>query len=229
MTIAGSGFQAGATVTFGGSPATVTSVTPSQILATTPPHAAGPVDVVIINPDLEQGRLLGGFTYTCGATVPTAVVSGTATICAGSSANLSVALTGTGPWTLNWADGFVQSGIGSSPATRTVTPSSTTSYSVTTVSRRELRRAGSGSATVTVNPVPSATITAPAATCQNATGLAATVPNAGAGATYAWTITNGTITSGAGTNAIVFSVGTALACPARRDGHAELPAARAGP
>lgn len=216
VTITGSGFQAGATVTFGGNPATVTSVTPSQILATTPPHAPGPVDVVIINPDLEQGRLLGGFTYTsCGATAPTAVVSGTATICSGSSTSLSVALTGTGPWTLLWSDGFVQSGIGTSPATRTVSPSATTTYAVATVADANCASTASGSSTVTVNTTPSATITAPAATCQNATGLAASVPSAGAGATYAWTIANGTITSGAGTNAIVFSVGTAS--PAQLD------------
>jgi hypothetical protein len=210
VTITGSGFQAGATVTFGGNAATVTSVTSSQILATTPPHAPGPVDVVIVNPDLEQGRLLGGFTYTsCGATAPTAVVSGTATICSGSSTNLSVALTGTGPWSLYWSDGFVQSGVGASPATRTVAPSATTTYSVATVADANCAGSGSGSATVTVNAIPSATITAPTASCQNRTGLAASVPNAGAGATYSWTITNGTITSGAGTNAVVFSVGTA--------------------
>ncbi|MEO8056440.1 MAG: PQQ-binding-like beta-propeller repeat protein, partial [Acidobacteriota bacterium] len=210
VTITGSGFQAGATVTFGGNPATVTSVTPSQILATTPPHAPGPVDVVIINPNLEQGRLLGGFTYTsCGATAPTAVVSGTATICSGSSTNLSVALTGTGPWSLYWSDGFVQSGVGASPATRTVSPSATTTYTVATVADANCASTASGSATVTVNSIPSATISAPSALCQNASGLTASVPDAGAGATYTWGITNGTITAGAGTRSITFAAGVA--------------------
>lgn len=55
---------------------------------------------------------------------------------------------------------------------------------------------------------PSATITAPtSAICGSSTGNAASVPSAGAGASYAWGITNGTITGGNGTNAITFSAG----------------------
>ena len=43
-------------------------------------------------------------------------------------------LTGTGPWTLNWAVSFVQSGIASSPASAHGSRrSSTTTYSVTSV------------------------------------------------------------------------------------------------
>jgi uncharacterized repeat protein (TIGR03803 family) len=209
VTITGTDFQAGATVTIGGVAASVTSVAPTQILATTGAHAIGAVNIVVTNPDSGVATLAGGFTYTCGSTSPTATVSGASGICAGSSTNLSVALTGTGPWTLNWADGVVQSGISSSPASRSVSPSSTTTYSVSAVTDANCVGSGSGSATVTVNPIPSATITVPAAVCQNASGLAASVPAAGAGATYAWTITNGTITAGAGTNAIVFSSGVA--------------------
>ena len=54
---------------------------------------------------------------------------------------------------------------------------------------------------------PNATITAPSSVCHDSTDNAASVPSAGAGATYAWTITNGTITGGNGTNAITFSAG----------------------
>jgi uncharacterized repeat protein (TIGR03803 family) len=57
-------------------------------------------------------------------------------------------------------------------------------------------------------PPPSSTITAPPVVCTSSTGNAASVPGAGAGATYAWTITNGTITSGASTSAITFDVGS---------------------
>jgi len=52
---------------------------------------------------------------------------------------------------------------------------------------------------------PSATVTAPAQVCPSSTGNAASVPDAGPGATYAWTITNGTITAGAATRSITFS------------------------
>jgi hypothetical protein len=64
----------------------------------------------------------------------------------------------------------------------------------------------SGSTTVAVNGV-SAAITAPSRICLAAgnTGTAS-VPNAGAGAIYAWSITNGTITGGQGTASISFSV-----------------------
>ncbi len=56
-------------------------------------------------------------------------------------------------------------------------------------------------------PVIDTTITAPVAVCALSTGNAASVPNAGAGATYVWTITNGTITAGQGTPNITFTAG----------------------
>jgi hypothetical protein len=52
-----------------------------------------------------------------------------------------------------------------------------------------------------------AVITAPSTTITGSTGNVASVANAGAGATYAWTITGGTITGGSGTNSITFSAG----------------------
>ncbi len=61
---------------------------------------------------------------------------------------------------------------------------------------------------VTISAAPSATITAPASVSVGATGLAASVTTT-SGATYAWTITNGTITSSTTTSAITFTAGTA--------------------
>ena len=76
-------------------------------------------------------------TNTFGVTVvtnyvhPASIVSGYTTLCSGTdSAVIQAALTGTAPWTLTWSDGFVQS-TNSSPATRLVSPSSTTSYTLT--------------------------------------------------------------------------------------------------
>ncbi|MBL8115724.1 MAG: proprotein convertase P-domain-containing protein [Acidobacteria bacterium] len=64
--------------------------------------------------------------------------------------------------------------------------------------------------TVNVTGGVNTTITAPASACQNATGLAASVPAGPMGTTYTWTINNGgTITGGQGTNAITFSVAAA--------------------
>ncbi len=63
VTISGAGFQAGATVTIGGVSAAVGPVTATSISATTPAHAAGPVDVTVTNPDGQVSTLAAGFTY----------------------------------------------------------------------------------------------------------------------------------------------------------------------
>ncbi len=209
---------------------------------------------------------------------PTAVVSGSAAICAGASTTISATLTGTAPFNLMWSDGFVQTISSGTTASRSVTPSSTTTYTITTFSDANCTGTSSGSATVTVNPLPlvniagpaatcastpvtldagggfasyswstgettqtitvtpastqtysvtvfdgsgcsgsdthtvtvsanpTATIAAPAAVCQSSTGNAASVASQ-PGATYNWTITNGTITSATNTNAITFTAG----------------------
>src|SRR5450830_748679 len=62
---------------------------------------------------------------------------------------------------------------------------------------------------VTVNPVPvTPVITAPATVGAGSPNRIASVP-AHAGSTYAWGITNGTITAGQGTNQITFTAGVA--------------------
>ncbi len=64
VTITGTGFQDGATVTFGGAAATsVVVVGPTSITCTTPAGAEGLVDVVVTNPDAQAGTLNDGFTY----------------------------------------------------------------------------------------------------------------------------------------------------------------------
>jgi hypothetical protein len=64
VTITGSGFVAGATVTFGGTAATNVNVSSSTtITAKTPAHAAGAVNVTVTNPDTSNGTLTNGYTY----------------------------------------------------------------------------------------------------------------------------------------------------------------------
>jgi hypothetical protein len=63
VNISGSGFAQGATVTFGGVSATNVSANDTFIFATTPPHAAGSVDVLVTNPDGSAGTRVSGFTY----------------------------------------------------------------------------------------------------------------------------------------------------------------------
>ena len=64
VTIGGTGFVSGATVTIGGSAATnVVFVNSTTIKAKTPAHAGGTVNVVVTNPDTGTGTLTNGYTY----------------------------------------------------------------------------------------------------------------------------------------------------------------------
>jgi len=83
---------------------------------------------------------------------PTGVISGDATICAGLSTQLSIALTGESPWFGTLSDGTGFSG-GDNPLFVTVTPSLTTIYTIATLSSGTATASTadlSGSATVTV-------------------------------------------------------------------------------
>jgi IPT/TIG domain-containing protein len=66
VTISGTNFQTGLSVTVGGVPAVLTNVTATSILATTGAHSAGSADVVVTNPDAQIATLANGFTYQDG-------------------------------------------------------------------------------------------------------------------------------------------------------------------
>jgi len=67
VTVSGTGFLAGATLSLGGTAATNVVVSNSTtITATTPAHAAGAVNVVVTNTDSQSGTLTGGYTYSSG-------------------------------------------------------------------------------------------------------------------------------------------------------------------
>jgi RHS repeat-associated protein len=75
VTITGTGFSEGATVSFGGSSASnVSIVNSSYITATTPAHSAGTVNVVVTNPDAQSGTLNNGFTYNAGSSSETVLI-----------------------------------------------------------------------------------------------------------------------------------------------------------
>jgi len=64
VTIAGSNFKDGASVTFDGAVAEdATILSSNQITATTPAHFPAAVDVTVTNPDSQSSTLLRGFTY----------------------------------------------------------------------------------------------------------------------------------------------------------------------
>jgi hypothetical protein len=108
----------------------------------------------------------GGLTGSAVVTVeppPTAVVSGSTTLCAGGATTIQAALTGSQPWSVTWSDGFQQQ-TNSSPAIRTVAPAITTTYTVASLTDSRCTTAAtglSGSAVVTVNPRPTAVVSGP--------------------------------------------------------------------
>jgi len=70
ITITGTNFVRGATVTLGGTGATnVVVVSGTQITATTAAHAAGAVTVTVTNPDTQSGSLANGYTYSVAVAV----------------------------------------------------------------------------------------------------------------------------------------------------------------
>jgi hypothetical protein len=118
VSVAGSFFQAGATVTFGGVPASGVAVERStRLIAVTGAHAAGAVDVVVRNPDARTGTLAGGFTYCTGArpapvvTYPESVTVNSAAVQASVPANAGSVFT----WTL--VGGTITAGQGTNVVT----------------------------------------------------------------------------------------------------------------
>lgn len=74
--ISGSTFAEGATVTFGGSPATGVAVFDGATLtAIAPAHEAGAVDVMVVNPDGQGGTLPRAFTYVADQPLTNLVVT----------------------------------------------------------------------------------------------------------------------------------------------------------
>jgi len=89
--------------------------------------------------------------------VPTASISGTATVCAGTSTTITLNLTGIQPWDVVYTDGttsFPINGIATSTFTFSVSPLTTTTYSLVLVSNTACGAGTvSGSASITVNPI----------------------------------------------------------------------------
>jgi serine protease AprX len=181
---------------------------------------------LIGNPDAIESRLTSSAkhitlsTTTCGSAagaVPNNVygygrldvgcaipakVSGSASVCSGSPATLTVDLVGTGPWTLTWSDGFVQSGVSTTPATRSVSPTSATTYTVTSVSSSTCNQPAAGSATISMaSPLSNVTISVAGSTTIGSPclGGTATVTDTGGGtSSHQWgyrTVSGGTITN----------------------------------
>ncbi|MHB1047383.1 MAG: IPT/TIG domain-containing protein [Thermoanaerobaculia bacterium] len=157
VTITGTNFQSGATVSFGGTNATgVTVASATSLTATTPAHSAGAVSVTVTNTDGGIGTLASGFTYVA----PPLVLSSISPKTGPTTGNTLVSLGGSG-----FASGATVT-FGGAPATSVVLISSSVISA-----RTPARPLGPSDVTVT-NPG-GASATLPGGFLFSATGAAA--------------------------------------------------------
>jgi len=138
VVITGSNFASGATVSFGGTPATgVSFVSSTQLNATTPAHAAGAVSVSVTNPNGTSGILPNAFTYSSSPSSSSTAVSSVSPISGPAAGGTQVTITG-----FNFQAG-VSVTFGGLAATSVTLSNSTTIVAVTPAH-------SAGAATVTV-------------------------------------------------------------------------------
>jgi hypothetical protein len=110
-------------------------------------------------------------------------------------------------WTVS-AGGTITAGTGTNAITVTWSTAGAHTVSVNYINGNSCTAASATSHNVTVNPLPVPTVTGPASVCVNSTGNVYTTETGMTG--YTWTVSaGGTITAGAGTNAITVTWSTA--------------------
>jgi len=119
-------------------------------------------------------------------------------ICANDTLQLSVTNQIGGAFSWTGPNGFASTN--QNPQITNAQPSHSGVYFVTETAEGQAPR--QSCVTVTVSPFPSPAITTPSEVCPGFAGVVASVPDAGEGAAYAWTISNGAIQDGQGTRSI---------------------------
>jgi uncharacterized repeat protein (TIGR01451 family) len=150
-----------------------------------------------------QAASINGSTSATGSCPPVAApaASNSGPACVGGTVNLFVSGSGA---TYSWTGpgGFVSTLQNPTGITQPGT------YTVNVTTSGACGGSVAVSTNVVFNPLPAAAIATSGTVCMLSSGNTAEVPSAGAGALYAWSIANGTITGGIGTPGIVFSAGT---------------------
>jgi hypothetical protein len=130
--------------------------------------------------------------------LPTATISGDASICSGNSTILTLNFTGTAPWTYA-INGGSPATTSNNPETVSVSPVSNTVYTITSLSDANCSGSGSGSATINVSSGPPTFLTsfqsAPASACNGNVVNVTLNPVAGADE-YTWSVPAGTLING---------------------------------
>lgn len=128
-----------------------------------------------------QGSLMKD---TLDAPAPAATVTGSAQGCGSVSLTINAALSGNGPWSLTWSDGYSQQ-THVPQVSRTIVTSSSTQYWLKSISDVNTTGSSSGFATATVNAypaVPTVTSSGPTTFCAGGS-VTLTAPD---GFTYLW-------------------------------------------
>ncbi len=130
------------------------------------------------------------------------IVSTDVSICNGTSTDIIISLTGATPWSITYTDGTTPvtiPGIVSSPYTLNVSPTSTTTYTLTAVSDNNGpgTLVGNIDVIVTVNALPVPSITGDASACEGSVGNVYSTES-GMG-NYTWGVSAGAIVTAGGT------------------------------
>lgn len=151
-----------------------------------------------------------------------ATITGGATVCSGVESSLTVNLTGTAPWAFTYSDGTTVSSVTdvtSSPYTLKVKPTTTTTYSVTSVTDENGTNTnitpGTDNTTITIMTGPTASIQPIGVCLGNSVVLTA---NTGTGYVYSWSNgTAGTTTTATTSGDYTVTVTDANSCSATSD------------
>jgi hypothetical protein len=137
--------------------------------------------------------------------IPNSTITAPSSVCPSSTGNTASVLT-TGGASYNWtiSGGTITAGQTAAAVSFTASASGSVVLNCT-VTASGCSSGGSQNTTVAIS-APNSTITAPSAVCPNSTGNAASVPTT-AGATYAWTITGGSIPGSSTGSSILFTAG----------------------
>ena len=164
------------TYTDGTTAATVTGITNSPyLLAITPANVnTYTYSISSVSNTCGNGLFRGTGVVTVLPT-PSTTFSGSQTICSGTSATLTVPLTGTSPWTFTYSNGTSNTtltGITSNPYLLSVTPTGSTTYSpVSITSNGCTQTVLTGTSIVRNFPAPSATISGNQTICSGSSGF----------------------------------------------------------